>query len=831
MPALSVDPTSREAVRQFFLAVYSAADDVPIEWTGNVSVGNAGTTSAAFKDAVLLRINAVRALAGVPASVTFNDDYNAKAQQAALMMSANQALSHSPPATWTFYSADGSLAAGKSNLYLRENGAAAITGYIADPGSNNAAVGHRRWLLYPQTREMGTGDIAESDSFPSANATWIIDSAFGTARPATRTAYIAWPYAGYVPANLIFPRWSFSHPGAIFSNATVTMTKDGATIPVKLEPLASDIGEPTLVWVYDNLDSNSAAPLKVKDDIRFRVTVANVVIDGTARSFTYDVIAFNPQVAGNDATSVAITGPASPVIGVANTYSATRPVFSDTLQWRTLQLENATPRYDAESGLGGLVATTTGTYGGRSTATRGAGNAAYQLATPNAADQFLTSPETFYASSNGSPQLRFLSRLGIASTGQTAHVQISLDEGSSWADVYTQTGKNLDAELSFTERTVLLSDIAGRTFRVRFVYTWTPAEAFYTDTTAGVGWFLDDITFTGVQRVSSPSAPASTAANAFTFTPANATATGLQARGLLFGTYPMAWGPVLATTPVPGTVIPGTPPSGSGRIVNLSVRANAQADTGTLIAGFVVAGSGSKNFAVRGVGPTLVGYGVTNAIPDPVLELHEQSRGLVAMNDDWGAVTTSANALRGTFNAVGAAPLTEGSKDAALLANLSAGVFSAQVITRTSGVALAEIYDTDAAAGPRLGNVSGRAPVTSGNGALIAGFVLSGTKTVLIRGIGPKLATYGVAGALADPVLVVESADGSLSHTNDNWESGSSSVSALNAAFASVGAFALDNGSKDAALLLTLPAGSYTAKVTGQNGGSGVGLVEVYEVQ
>ncbi|MCX6954463.1 MAG: hypothetical protein NTV51_20105, partial [Verrucomicrobia bacterium] len=95
---LTVNPASREEVRQFYRAIYSASENVPLGWTGNYTASSAlaaaGDTSAAFKDAVLLRINFFRALAGVNGGVVLNATFNAKAQQAALMMSANTALQH-----------------------------------------------------------------------------------------------------------------------------------------------------------------------------------------------------------------------------------------------------------------------------------------------------------------------------------------------------------------------------------------------------------------------------------------------------------------------------------------------------------------------------------------------------------------------------------------------------------------------------------------------------------------------------------------------------------------------------------------------------------------
>jgi hypothetical protein len=157
------------------------------------------------------------------------------------------------------------------------------------------------------------------------------------------------------------------------------------------------------------------------------------------------------------------------------------------------------------------------------------------------------------------------------------------------------------------------------------------------------------------------------------------------------------------------------------------------------------------------------------------------------------------------------------------------GSYTVQISGVTgTGIALAELYDTAPAIGARLANVSARAQVGTGGGILIAGFAISGNvpKQVLIRGVGPALAGFGVAGTLTDPRLDLYRGT-TVVQSNDNWGGGT----ALTAAFSRTGAFALSNAaSRDAALLVTLAPGSYTAQVSGVNSTTGVALVEVYEV-
>jgi hypothetical protein len=232
-------------------------------------------------------------MAGVPAKVTLNDEYSTKAQAAALMMSVNRQLSHDPPASWQCYSDAGHEGAGNSNLYLGVYGWNAITGYMRDPGSGNYFVGHRRWILYPQTQQMGTGDIPPVTGYSPANALWVFDSNMWGPRPATRDEFVAWPPRGYVPYQVVFARWSFAYPGADFSSATVTMSSGGSSVPLVQSAVVNGYGENTLVWIPLGLNDGAPWP-KPANDTTYTVNVQNVTIGGQSRSFTYDVIVFDP---------------------------------------------------------------------------------------------------------------------------------------------------------------------------------------------------------------------------------------------------------------------------------------------------------------------------------------------------------------------------------------------------------------------------------------------------------------------------------------------------------------------------------------------------------
>ncbi|MBS0663706.1 MAG: PQQ-like beta-propeller repeat protein [Verrucomicrobia bacterium] len=272
----------------------------------------------------------------------------------------------------------------------------------------------------------------------------------------------------------------------------------------------------------------------------------------------------------------------------------------------------------------------------------------------------------------------------------------------------------------------------------------------------------------------------------------------------------------------------------TGRLLNLSVRTNAGTGADTLTVGFVASGTGSRTLLVRGVGPTLATYGVTGVLTDPRIAAFVNSGGSSVQldaNDNWGAATNAAQ-IASTANAVGAFALPDGSLDAALLRDFAAGVYSVQVAGAGggTGVALMEVYDAGGSATARLVNVSARSAVGTGAGILIAGFVVDQQpRTILVRGVGPTLAGYGVTGVLANPRLQVFDGAGRLIAENDDWST-ASNASSLAATARAVGAFDLNAGSQDAVLLLTLPPGVYSAQVAGVGGTTGVGLVEVYEI-
>jgi hypothetical protein len=291
---VTVNPQNREESRLFYVSEYLGTQGSDTGWTGRHDSCDPGVTQQGFRDNVMRRINYFRAMAGVPADVTLPEVYNREAQAAALMMSVNRALSHTPPTSWRCYTQLGYDGASSSNLALGAFGPEAIRLYIYDPGEGNHFVGHRRWILYPPIQNMGTGDIPYVGSYPSANALHVFDDHLWDPRPPTREEFVAWPPPGYVPYRVVFARWSFGYPGADFSGAAVSMRCGGESLPVEVAPLEAGFGDNTLVWIADGMSDGAVWP-RPEADQACTVTVRNALIDGQPRDFTYSVVVFDPD--------------------------------------------------------------------------------------------------------------------------------------------------------------------------------------------------------------------------------------------------------------------------------------------------------------------------------------------------------------------------------------------------------------------------------------------------------------------------------------------------------------------------------------------------------
>jgi hypothetical protein len=296
-PVPAVDTGDRTAVIRLYLNDYLPSNNVAPDWTGNVVTGGAGTLSDAYLSATLRRLNYYRAMSGVGSRQVFGQNEDDMCQQAALMMAAEGNISHTPPPSWPFYTAAAAEACADSNIRLDsagDEGPGAVDRFMADAETNNYYVGHRRWFIYPAEGEMGAGAVPPSNLSAGTAAIWIMNT---VPRPANAPWQTSWPPAGFVPAPLVFARWSFSYLDADFSGATVSVIKDGVSMNVQQEPLAGELGDGVNTFVGDNtlvweMPENQVG---LTEDETYAVHVANVRINEVAQDFDYTVTSIEPR--------------------------------------------------------------------------------------------------------------------------------------------------------------------------------------------------------------------------------------------------------------------------------------------------------------------------------------------------------------------------------------------------------------------------------------------------------------------------------------------------------------------------------------------------------
>jgi hypothetical protein len=275
---------------------------------------------------------------------------------------------------------------------------------------------------------------------------------------------------------------------------------------------------------------------------------------------------------------------------------------------------------------------------------------------------------------------------------------------------------------------------------------------------------------------------------------------------------------------------------GPASLGNISTRSFVQTGEHVMIGGFIVQGSGPKRVIIRAIGPELTQFGIPDALANPRLELHNGSGALIGTNDDWqttilgGVITT--NQVSDIQNS-GHAPTA--ASESAIIANLQPGNYTAIVngVNNTTGVALVEVYDLAPAASSSLANISTRSFVQTGGHVMIGGFIVqgSGPKRVIIRAIGPELTQFGIPDVLANPRLELHNGSGALIGTNDDWQ-----TTILGGVITSNQVSDIQNSGRaptaasESAIIANLQPGNYTAVVSGVNNTTGVGLVEVYDL-
>jgi cytochrome c peroxidase len=273
------------------------------------------------------------------------------------------------------------------------------------------------------------------------------------------------------------------------------------------------------------------------------------------------------------------------------------------------------------------------------------------------------------------------------------------------------------------------------------------------------------------------------------------------------------------------TVINVPPSSTPAQPLNISTRLGVGTGDNAMIGGFIIQGSTSKTVLIRGLGPSLSNFGLTGLLDDPVLELRAANGALLFQNDDWK--DTQRSQIEGT-------PYEPGDdRESVIITSLPPAAYTA-VLTgknQTTGLGLLEIYDLDQAVESQLANISTRGFVGAQNNVMIGGFILGGNppqvgnSRVAVRGLGPSLSQFGLGNLLADPTLELHDANGATLIANDNWNDDPAAAALLSA-----------NGlapahSNESAIFTSLAPGQFTAILAGKNSGTGLGIIEVYNLR
>jgi hypothetical protein len=275
------------------------------------------------------------------------------------------------------------------------------------------------------------------------------------------------------------------------------------------------------------------------------------------------------------------------------------------------------------------------------------------------------------------------------------------------------------------------------------------------------------------------------------------------------------------------TIIDDDPqgPLAPAQALNISTRARVGTGDGVTIGGFIISGNAHKPVVLRGLGPSLAGAGVPSneVLLDPILKLHGPNGSLMTQNDNWRDDPMAPFLIEGT-------PYQPtDNRESVIVSMLPPGAYTAVVTGtgQTSGIGLMEIYDNNHAVDSELANMSTRGFVQSENGVMIGGFILGrnpGNIRVAVRGIGPSLSQFGLGNVLADPVLELYDGNGTILVSNDNWQDNPASAAEL-----AVHGLALQHPN-ESGIFASLPPGALTAILSGKNAGSGIGLVEIYNV-
>lgn len=261
-------------------------------------------------------------------------------------------------------------------------------------------------------------------------------------------------------------------------------------------------------------------------------------------------------------------------------------------------------------------------------------------------------------------------------------------------------------------------------------------------------------------------------------------------------------------------------PTVGPQALNLSTRGFVSAGDDALIGGFIITGTDPKTIVLRALGPSLSDSGLSGVLANPVLDIYDSAGALVATNDNWQSDPNHA-----VVASSGLAPVSP--LESASAQTLAPGAYTVKVSGKNPapGIGLVELYDLSPSSNSKLANISTRGSIGNGDDVLISGFIVGdvGSATVIVRGLGPSLAFSGLGNVLADPSLTIYDTNGSMIASNDDWQDDINSPDVQKNNLA-------PSDAAESAIVLRLPAGAYSAIASGSDGGTGIGLVEVFDL-
>ena len=505
----AIDTTDRLEAMMGFHQYHGPSENMEdqIAWTGSITSCNAGTISAEFHDAVLRRINYFRAQAGLTSDIHFDPIKNTKCQQAALVMSREKNLSHTPLKNFPnnpCVTAETDQVASVSNLALGSYGPRSIDRLIKDDGAINAVVGHRRWFFNPRVREMGHGSLPTVPNYASSCVVWVIGDFIAPPEPQA----VAWPNEGYCPYLFVpgedesYPRWSFSYPGADFTSAQVSMTYEGAAVTgIVIETVVGNLADNTIVWRPPGI---SSSPPAVGTDSLAEVTISGIQ-NAPFSTYSYQVKIFDPYDLQETLT---VTGPEQPSVHGNSVFAFNSISGAEGYQLRVAQKNSDSWTEGAENSTADrVIDQTSSSYALRTTALASSGTRSFHMVFPEFGEQGFELDRSVIPSADS--VLRFNRRFRFMFPSSRLKAEISKNDGASWITIYDVPGNNSSGSSTRWENSwVSINEpipaaYVGAPIRVRFrietngeYFQWTSGQPvdYY-------GVFLDDISISNSSEV------------------------------------------------------------------------------------------------------------------------------------------------------------------------------------------------------------------------------------------------------------------------------------------------------------------------------------------